>query len=181
MYADRALATINTKNALAPVSGPYGGPSTKLGIAVLDVWHASDHYGQMVEYVPRTGNLHWCLALLSGLSFRLERGPRMTRHERYLRARQRRRVEKCWAGVPQRILDALRHRNAKALETGRFRHGRVYGEQTHQHVARSGRDPEERVAIVQVIVNGVLSRLPLEQFSAPSAPRLPATEAWQIL
>jgi len=77
-------------------------------------------------------------------------------------------------GCSQRILDALKHRNAKTLETGRFRHRRVYGEQTHQHVARSGRDPEERVAIVQVIVNSVLSRLPLEQFSAP---RLPATEA----
>jgi hypothetical protein len=44
-YADRVLATINAKNALAPVSGPYGGPSTKLGVAVLAVWHASDHYG----------------------------------------------------------------------------------------------------------------------------------------
>ncbi len=34
-YADRVVATINARNALAPVSGPYGGPSTKLGIAVL--------------------------------------------------------------------------------------------------------------------------------------------------
>ena len=54
-YADRVLATINAKNALAPVSGPYGGPSTKLGVAVLAVWHASDHYGQMVEYLRLNG------------------------------------------------------------------------------------------------------------------------------
>jgi len=53
--ADQVIATINMKNALAPVSGPYGGPSTKLGIAVLAVWHASDHYGQMIEYLRMNG------------------------------------------------------------------------------------------------------------------------------
>jgi len=51
-YADQVMATIDTTNALAPVSGRYGGPSTKLGIAVLAVWHASDHYGQMVGSMP---------------------------------------------------------------------------------------------------------------------------------
>lgn len=50
-YADQVIPTINTKNALDPVSGPYGGSSTRLGIAVLAVWHASDHYGQIVEYL----------------------------------------------------------------------------------------------------------------------------------
>lgn len=54
-YADEVMATIDAKNALAPVSGRYGGPSTKLGIAVLAVWHASDHYGQMVEYLRMNG------------------------------------------------------------------------------------------------------------------------------
>jgi hypothetical protein len=54
-YADRVVATIHPRNVLAPVSGPYGGPSTKLGIAVLAVWHASDHYGQMVEYLRMNG------------------------------------------------------------------------------------------------------------------------------
>ena len=54
-YADQVMATIDTTNALAPVSGRYGGPSTKLGIAVLAVWHASDHYGQMVEYLRMNG------------------------------------------------------------------------------------------------------------------------------
>lgn len=54
-YADKVLATLNAKNALDPVTGPYAGPSTKLGIAVVAVWHASDHYGQMVEYVRMNG------------------------------------------------------------------------------------------------------------------------------
>lgn len=49
-YADRVIASINGENILDPVSGPYGGRSTRLGIAVLAVWHASDHYGQVVEY-----------------------------------------------------------------------------------------------------------------------------------
>ena len=54
-YADRVLTAINTENALAKIEGPYGGPSTKLGIAVLAVWHASDHYGQLVEYLRMNG------------------------------------------------------------------------------------------------------------------------------
>ena len=54
-YADRVLTAINTDNALAKIEGPYGGPSTKLGIAVLAVWHASDHYGQLVEYLRMNG------------------------------------------------------------------------------------------------------------------------------
>jgi uncharacterized damage-inducible protein DinB len=54
-YADQVLATVDTKNILSPVDGPYGGPSTKLGIAVLAVWHASDHYGQLVEYLRMNG------------------------------------------------------------------------------------------------------------------------------
>jgi hypothetical protein len=54
-YADRVLATIDEKNLLAPVEGPYGGPSTRLGIAVLAVWHASDHYGQLIVYARMNG------------------------------------------------------------------------------------------------------------------------------
>ena len=54
-YADRIITSINRGNILNPVSGPYGGPSTRLGIAVLAVWHASDHYGQMVEYLRMNG------------------------------------------------------------------------------------------------------------------------------
>ena len=54
-YANSVLATIDEKNSLSRVDGPYGGPSTKLGIAVLAVWHASDHYGQVVEYLRMNG------------------------------------------------------------------------------------------------------------------------------
>jgi len=54
-YADKVLATIDSQNLLLPVDGPYGGPSTKLGIAGLAVWHASDHYGQIVEYLRMNG------------------------------------------------------------------------------------------------------------------------------
>jgi hypothetical protein len=54
-YADRVMATLDAKNALDPVSGRYATPSTKLGISVTAVWHAADHYGQMVEYLRMNG------------------------------------------------------------------------------------------------------------------------------
>ena len=54
-YSDKVMDTMNAKNALDPTNGRYGGPSTRLGIAVLAVWHASDHYGQMVEYLRMNG------------------------------------------------------------------------------------------------------------------------------
>jgi uncharacterized damage-inducible protein DinB len=54
-YAQRVLGTMTPANALEPVNGPYGGPSTRLGIATLAVWHASDHYGQLVVYLRMNG------------------------------------------------------------------------------------------------------------------------------
>ncbi|MGH9773409.1 MAG: DinB family protein [Candidatus Acidiferrales bacterium] len=54
-YASRVLATINEKNALDRVEGPYAGPNTKLGMAVTAVWHVTDHYGQIVEYLRMNG------------------------------------------------------------------------------------------------------------------------------
>ena len=54
-YGDRQLASINAQNALDRVEGRYGGPSTKLGIAVTAVWHIADHYGQIVEYLRMSG------------------------------------------------------------------------------------------------------------------------------
>ena len=33
------------------VEGRYGGPNTKLGMAVIAVWHIADHYGQIVYYL----------------------------------------------------------------------------------------------------------------------------------
>jgi uncharacterized damage-inducible protein DinB len=54
-YAQRVLRTMTTANALEPVSGPYGGKSTRIGIATLAVWHGSDHYGQLVVYLRMNG------------------------------------------------------------------------------------------------------------------------------
>jgi DNA-binding IscR family transcriptional regulator len=54
-YGSKVAATLDQKNMLEVVDGPYGGPRTKLGIAVLAIWHASDHYGQLVEYLRMNG------------------------------------------------------------------------------------------------------------------------------
>jgi uncharacterized damage-inducible protein DinB len=54
-YGNRVLATLTAKNALDRVEGRYGGPSTKLGISVVAVWHMTDHYGQLVEYLRMNG------------------------------------------------------------------------------------------------------------------------------
>ena len=54
-YAQSVLKTMTSANALEPVSGPYGGNSTRLGITTLAVWHVSDHYGQLVVYLRMNG------------------------------------------------------------------------------------------------------------------------------
>jgi len=54
-YGNRIAATIDERNALACVEGPYAGPNTRLGIAVVAVWHIADHYGQIVEYLRMSG------------------------------------------------------------------------------------------------------------------------------
>ena len=54
-YGNHVLSTINEKNALARVDGPYAGPNTRLGIAVASVWHMADHYGQLVDYLRMNG------------------------------------------------------------------------------------------------------------------------------
>jgi uncharacterized damage-inducible protein DinB len=54
-YAGRVLKTMTPANALDPADGPYGGPSTRLGLATLSIWHASDHYGQLVVYLRMNG------------------------------------------------------------------------------------------------------------------------------
>jgi uncharacterized damage-inducible protein DinB len=50
-YSDRVVATLVANNSLDRVEGRYGGPNTKLGISVTAVWHITDHYGQLVEYL----------------------------------------------------------------------------------------------------------------------------------
>ncbi len=53
-YGNRILAKINV-DPLARVEGRYAGPNTRLGIAVTAVWHITDHYGQLVEYLRMNG------------------------------------------------------------------------------------------------------------------------------
>lgn len=54
-YTNRVLATLTAQNALDPVYGRYAAPNTKLGISVISVWHITDHYGQLVEYLRMNG------------------------------------------------------------------------------------------------------------------------------
>ena len=54
-YSNRVLAKLTAQNALDRVEGRYAGPNTKLGIAVVALWHITDHYGQMVEYLRMNG------------------------------------------------------------------------------------------------------------------------------
>ena len=54
-YAQKVLRTMTSANALEPAGGPYGGRSTRLGLTTLAVWHASDHYGQLVVYLRLNG------------------------------------------------------------------------------------------------------------------------------
>lgn len=54
-YGNQVLAGLNAKNALDRVEGRYAGPNTKLGICVVAVWHITDHYGQLVEYLRMNG------------------------------------------------------------------------------------------------------------------------------
>lgn len=54
-YGHKVLATVNAQNAMDRVEGRYGGPDTKLGMAVIAVWHIADHYGQVVYYLRLSG------------------------------------------------------------------------------------------------------------------------------
>src|SRR6266852_9119065 len=38
-------------NMFDPIEGPYAGPNTRLGLAIVVLWHAADHYGQMTLYL----------------------------------------------------------------------------------------------------------------------------------
>jgi uncharacterized damage-inducible protein DinB len=56
-YGNQVIATLDAKNALDRVEGRYGGPNTKMGISVIAVWHLTDHYGQLVEYLRMNGHV----------------------------------------------------------------------------------------------------------------------------
>jgi len=51
---DAAIAATNDKNMLDPVKGPYAGDN-RLSTLAVALWHASDHYGQLIEYVRMNG------------------------------------------------------------------------------------------------------------------------------
>jgi uncharacterized damage-inducible protein DinB len=52
---NQLIAEMTPANALDAAGGRYGGQSTRLGLATLAVWHASDHYGQLVVYLRMNG------------------------------------------------------------------------------------------------------------------------------
>jgi uncharacterized damage-inducible protein DinB len=51
---DKAIAETNAENLLHPNPGPYWG-SNRLAALTATVWHISDHYGQLVEYLRMNG------------------------------------------------------------------------------------------------------------------------------
>jgi DinB superfamily len=52
----KALATITMENALNPVPHPpIASMNSRLALATFVLWHANDHYGQMVEYLRMNG------------------------------------------------------------------------------------------------------------------------------
>jgi len=51
---DGEIVKINAANLVEPVKGPYWG-SNRFEILSAALWHISDHYGQLVEYVRMNG------------------------------------------------------------------------------------------------------------------------------
>ena len=55
-YCHKAYSSINESNATGQVQSPFGSNKvSRLGLAVLNVGHDFDHYGQMVEYLRMNG------------------------------------------------------------------------------------------------------------------------------
>jgi len=51
---DKVIADTNAENLLHPNAGPYWGLN-RLSALTAPVWHISDHYGQLVEYLRMNG------------------------------------------------------------------------------------------------------------------------------
>ena len=51
---DKVIVDTNAENLLHPNAGPYWG-SNRLSALTATVWHISDHYGQLVEYLRMNG------------------------------------------------------------------------------------------------------------------------------
>jgi hypothetical protein len=54
-YGETVIGKMNPLTMLDTVEGPYAGPNTKIGMCLTAVWHVTDHYGQMVEYLRMNG------------------------------------------------------------------------------------------------------------------------------
>jgi hypothetical protein len=54
-YSNKVIAKLTPGAMLDQVDGRYAGPNTKIGMVMAAVWHATDHYGQMVEYLRMNG------------------------------------------------------------------------------------------------------------------------------
>ena len=55
-YCHKAYSSINESNATGQVQSPFGSSKvSRLGLAVLNVGHGFDHYGQVVEYLRMNG------------------------------------------------------------------------------------------------------------------------------
>lgn len=54
-YGETVIGKVTSLNMLDTVEGRYAGPNTKIGMCVTAVWHVSNHYGQVVEYLRMNG------------------------------------------------------------------------------------------------------------------------------
>ena len=50
-YSNSVVSRLTAANSLDRVDGRYAAPTTRLGISVASIWHVTDHYGQLVEYL----------------------------------------------------------------------------------------------------------------------------------
>lgn len=54
-YSNSVVSRLTAASSLDRVEGRYAAPTTKLGISVASIWHVTDHYGQLVEYLRMNG------------------------------------------------------------------------------------------------------------------------------
>jgi hypothetical protein len=55
VYGEGVIGKVTSLNMLDAVEGRYAGPNTKVGMCITAIWHVSDHYGQVVEYLRMNG------------------------------------------------------------------------------------------------------------------------------
>ncbi len=51
----KSIGAIDTKNMFDPIEGPYAGPTTRMRLAGVVIWHVADHSGQMTIYLRLNG------------------------------------------------------------------------------------------------------------------------------